>query len=324
MPISRRVLMRTAALASAAALAPRVARAAYPERPIRLIVPFAAGGAVDAVARLVGNPLSANLDNPVVIDNRGGAGGIIGMDAVAHAPADGYTLLLSHSGFAAMPGLYRKLPFDPAADFEGVVTAASGIFVLAVNLDAPFKSVAELIGFAKANPGKLSYGSAGPGSTIHLASEFFKRMASVDILHVPYRGAGPALTDLLGGQIQVMFGPAVNILPQARTGKIRALAVTSARRSALAPDLPTVAESLPGFEVVGWYGLAAPAGTPKPVLAKLNAETNRALKSPDLIEQLRQQGYEPVGGTPEEATAWIKSEVAQWTKVIREAGIEPQ
>ena len=184
-PISRRAFINTAALAGAAALAPRAAWAAYPERAIRLVVPFAAGGAVDGVARLIGKALATNLDQPIVIENRGGAGGIIGMDAVAHAGADGYTMLLSHSGFTAMPGLYDKLPFDPVKDFDGVVTAASGAFVLAANPAAPFKSVAELIAYAKANPGKLTYGSAGIGSTVHLAAELFKRLAGVDLVHVP-------------------------------------------------------------------------------------------------------------------------------------------
>jgi tripartite-type tricarboxylate transporter receptor subunit TctC len=215
------------------------------------------------------------------------------------------------------------LPFDPVRDFEGIVTAVSGIYVLVVNPTVPFKSVAELIAYAKANPGKLSYASAGVGSTVHLAGEFFKRTAGVDIVHVPYKGSGPATSDLVGGQVQMMFGPAVNTLPLAQAGNLRALAVTSAKRSALAPDLPTVAESgLSGFDVVGWYGLAAPAGTPKPAIARLNGEANSVLKSADLIEQFRLQGYEPVGGTPEEATAWIKTEVARWTGVIREAGIE--
>jgi tripartite-type tricarboxylate transporter receptor subunit TctC len=323
MPISRRTLTN-AALASAASVMPRAARAAYPERPVRLIVPFVPGGAVDAVGRLLGNAMTADLGQPVVIENRGGAGGIIGMEAAAHAAADGYTMMVSHSGFAAMQGLYRKLPFDPVRDFAGIITAVSGIYVLVVNPAVPFKSVAELITYAKANPGKLSYASAGVGSTVHLAGEFFKRTASVDIVHVPYKGSGPATSDLVGGQVQMMFGPAVNTLPLAQAGSLRALAVTSAKRSALAPDLPTVAESgLPGFDVVGWYGLAAPAATPEPAIAKLNAQANRALTSADLIEQFRLQGYEPVGGSPKEATAWIKSEVARWTNVIREAGIEP-
>jgi tripartite-type tricarboxylate transporter receptor subunit TctC len=223
-----------------------------------------------------------------------------------------------------MPGLYRKLPFDPVRDFEGIITAVSGIYVLVVNPKVPFKDVAGLIAYAKANPGKLSYASAGVGSTVHLAGEFFKRTAGIDIVHVPYKGSGPATSDLVGGQVQMMFGPAVNTLPLAQAGNLKALAVTSAKRSALAPDLPTVAESgLPGFDVVGWYGLAAPAGTPKAAVERLNAAANSVLKSADLIEQFRLQGYEPVGGTPEEATAWIKAEVTRWTNVIRDAGIEP-
>jgi len=323
LPVSRRGFLG-AALAASATLPSRGARAAYPERPVRLIVPFAAGGAVDSVARVLGKALTANLGGSIVIDNRGGAGGVIGMEAVAHAAADGYTLLLSHSGFAAMPGLYRDLPFDPVRDFAGVVTAASGAYVLAVNSAEPFTSVADLIAYAKANPGRLTYGSAGAGSIIHLAGEFFKRTAAVELVHVPYKGAAPAITDLVGGQIRMMFAPAVNALPLAASGKLRTLAVTSAKRSRLAPDLPTIAESgLPGFEVTGWYGLAAPAATAAPAVARLNAETNRALASADTIEQLRQQGLEPVGDTPEQAGAWIRSEVAQWTKVIRDAGIKP-
>jgi tripartite-type tricarboxylate transporter receptor subunit TctC len=221
---------------TAAALLPQSAFAAYPERAIRLIVPFAAGGAVDAVARVLGKALSSNLGASVVIDNRGGAGGIVGMEAAAHASPDGYTLLLSHSGFAAMPGLYRDLPFDSARDFTGVITAASGAYVLVVNARAPFASTAALVAFAKSHPGQVTYASAGAGSTIHLASEFFKRQAGIDLLHVPYKGAAPAMTDLLGGQVDMMFAPAVASLPLAAAGKLKALAVTSAKRSALAPE----------------------------------------------------------------------------------------
>jgi len=296
----------------------------YPKQSIRLIVPFAAGGAVGAVARVLSTPLQASLGQSIVIDNRGGAGGIIGMDAVAKSPPDGYTLLLAHSGLTYMPGLYRTLPFDPEKDFEPVITAVTGIYVLAVSNDAPFKTFAEMIAYAKGNPGKLSYGSAGIGSTLHLAAEFLKRAAGINMIHVPYKGAAQATTDLVGGQIQMMFGPAVAILPLAQSGKVRALAVTSLKRSSLMPDLPTVAESVPGFEVTGWYGLAAPAGTPKPIVAKLNAEANRALKSPELIEQFRVQGYETLGGTPEEMKTQIRNDVAQWTKIIRDAAIEPQ
>jgi tripartite-type tricarboxylate transporter receptor subunit TctC len=312
-------------LLAAAMLTPRPASAAYPDRAIRLIVPFAAGGAVDAVARVLAKALSSNLGTSVVIDNRGGAGGIVGMEAAAHASPDGYTLLLSHSGFCAMPGLYRDLPFDPVHDFTGVITAASGAYVLVVNARQPFTSTADLIAFAKSHPGELSYASAGAGSTIHLASEFFKRQAGIDLLHVPYKGAAPAMTDLLGGQVDMMFAPAVSSLPLATAGKLRALAVTSAKRSALAPDLPTVAESgLAGFEVSGWYGLAAAAATPVAAVAQLNTETSRALKSAAVLAELRAQGLEPVGDTPAEATAFIAAEVARWTAIIRDAGIKAQ
>jgi len=318
--------MKALALVIVFALLPGIARAQdYPSQSIRLIVPFAAGGAVGAVARVLGAPLSAWLGQSVVIDNRGGAGGIIGMEAVAKSPPDGYTLLLAHSGLTYMPGLYSKLPFDPLKDFDGVITAVSGTYVLAVFNDAPFKTIPELVAYAKANPGKLSYGSAGIGSTLHLAAEFFKRAAGVDIIHVPYRGAAQATTDLVGGQVQMMFGPVVAVLPLAQAGKVRALAVTSAKRSALAPELPTMIESgVPGFEVTGWYGLAAPAGTPKAIVERLNAETNRALQSSEIIEQFRVQGYEPIGGTPDQMNAQIRSDTAQWTKIIRDAGIQPQ
>ena len=324
MPMSRRALVATA-LASAVVAGSRPASAAYPDRPVRLIVPFAAGGAVDSIARVLGKALTDNLGQAVVIDDRGGAGGIIGMEAVAHAAPDGYTLLLSHSGFAAMPGLHASLPFDPVRDFTGVITAAAGAYVLAVNAAEPFRSVADLIAYAKANPGKITFGSAGVGSTVHLAGELLKLTAGIDIVHVPYKGAAPAITDLTAGQIRMMFAPAVNAIPLAAAGKLRALAVSSAKRSQLAPDVPTVAESgLPGFEVTGWYGLAAPAATPPDAVARLNAEANRALTSDEVIAQLRLQGLDPVGDTPEHATAWIKSEVAQWTKVIRDAGIKLQ
>jgi tripartite-type tricarboxylate transporter receptor subunit TctC len=320
----RALLLLCALLASGTASTPSSAQD-YPSKSIRLIVPFAAGGAVGAVARVLSTPLSQSLGQSIVIDNRGGAGGIIGMDAVAKAPPDGYTLLLAHSGLTYMPGLYKKLPFDPAADFDGVITAVSGTYVLAVTNDAPLTTISELVAYAKANPGKLSYGSAGIGSTLHLAAEFFKRAAGIDVIHVPYKGAAQATTDLVGGQLQMMFGPTVAILPLAEAGKIRALAVTSAKRSALAPELPTMMESgVPGFEVTGWYGLAAPAGTPKDVILKLNTVANSALTSRELIEQFRLQGYEPLGGTADDMNAQIKDDTARWTKIIRDAAIEPQ
>jgi len=297
----------------------------YPSKSIRLIVPFAAGGAVGAVARVLSTPLSTSLGQSIVIDNRGGAGGIIGMDAVAKSPPDGYTLLLAHSGLTYMPGLYKKLPFDPVADLEGIGTAVSGSYVLAMTNSVPFTTVGELIAYAKADPGKLTYASAGIGSTLHLAAEFFKRAVGVDIVHVPYKGASQATTDLVGGQVQMMFAPTVALWPLAQAGKVRALAVPSLKRSALAPDLPTMIESgVPDFEVTSWYGLAVPAGTPKDVIRKINAVTNSALAQPELVEQFRLQGYEPLGGTPEAMNALIKSDTTRWTRIIRDAAIEPQ
>lgn len=317
----RALLLACALLACGSAQAQDV----YPSHSIKLVVPFAAGGAVGGVARILSIPLSTGLGQSVVIENRGGAGGIIGMDAVAKSPPDGYTLLLAHSGLTYMPGLYRTLPFDPARDLEGIGTTVSGSYALAVTPSLPVKTVAELIAYAKANPGKLSYASAGIGSTLHLATEFFKRQAGVDILHVPYKGASQATTDLVGGQVQIMIGPIINILPLAQAGKIRALAVASAQRSALAPDLPTIAESgLPGFEVTSWYGLAAPAGTPKAIVAKLNVATGKAMQSPEVIAQFRLQGYEPMTSSPDEMNARIKIETATWTRIIHDAGIQPQ
>jgi tripartite-type tricarboxylate transporter receptor subunit TctC len=326
--MKRRKFLNLIAGAAALPTMTHLARSAladdYPSRPIRLVVPFPPGGAVDPVARTIAQALGARLGQPLVILNRGGAGGSLGADEVAKSQPDGYTLLLANSTMAHMPALYRKLPFDPVKDFDEIIVAAEGFFVLAVNPTVPAHSVAELIAYAKANPGKVTYGSAGIGSLIHLAGELFKRAAGVDILHVPYKGAGPAITDLAGGQIAMMFGPAVSILPLAKAGKIRALAVTSAKRATFAPDLPSVAETVPGFDIVGWYGLAAPTGTPKSDISKLNSETNRALQSADLGARLHELTYEPVGGTPDEASARMKAGVAHWTKIIKDAGIEEQ
>ncbi len=325
MNLHRRRLLQLVAGATAPAVLPQIARAdTYPSRPIRLVVPFPPGGAADPVARTIAQALGSRLGQPMVILNKGGAGGSLAMDEVARASADGYTLLLAHSGMTYMPGLYRKLPFDPVKSFDTIVDAVSGFYVLAVNPSSPAKSVADLIALAKAKPGKLTYGSAGIGSTLHLAGEMFKRAAKIDIVHVPYKGGGPAITDLAGGQTAMMFGPAVGILPLAKDGKIRALAVTSAKRSPLAAELPTMAETMPGFEIVGWYGLAAPAGTPKSAIAKLNSETNLALQSSDLIARLRGLTYEPMGGTPDEASARMKADVVHWTQIIKDAGIEAQ
>lgn len=328
MKLPRRRFLHLATGAAALPTMTHLARSAladdYPSRPIRLVVPFPPGGAVDPIARIIAQALGAPLGQPLVILNRGGAGGSLGADEVAKAQPDGYTLLLASSGMAHLPALYRKLPFDPVKDFDHIIVAADGFFVLAVNPSFPAHSVAELIAYAKANPGKVTYGSAGIGSVIHLAGELFKRAAGVDIIHVPYKGAGPAITDLVAGEIAMIFGPSVGIQPLAKAGKVRALAITSAKRSKIAPDLPSVAETVPGFDIVGWYGLAAPAGIPKSEIAKLNSETNQVLRSADLVARLHELTYEPVGGTPDEASARMKADVARWTKIIKDVGIEAQ
>jgi tripartite-type tricarboxylate transporter receptor subunit TctC len=322
-PISRRAFVTTTLVSSTMLLA-GAARAAYPERPIRLIVPFPPGGAVDPVARVIAQALGERLGQPIVSINRGGGGGSLGMDEAAKSAPDGYTLVLDHSGMAYMPAIYRNLPFDPVKDFAGIIDAVAGFYMLGINPGLPTTSVAELIAYGKANPGKLTFGSAGIGSTLHLAGELFKRETGIDMLHVPYKGAGPAIKDLIGGEIKMMFAPATAMLPFAGGDKIRVLAVTSVKRSSFAPDLPAVAETVPDFEIVGWYGLAAPAGTPRAQIDRINAETNQTLKSPDVIARLRALTYEPTGGTPEAAAARIKADVARWTKIIKDAGIEPQ
>jgi len=320
LPVSRRGFIG-AALAASATLPSRGARAAYPERPVRLIVPFAAGGAVDSVARVLGKALTANLGGSIVIDNRGGAGGVIGMEAVAHAAADGYTLLLSHSGFAAMPGLYRDLPFDPVRDFAGVVTAASGAYVLAVNSAEPFTSVVDLIAYAKANPGRLTYGSAGAGSIIHLAGEFFKRTAAVELVHVPYKGAAPALQDVIAGHVDMMFATAASVVAHIRDGQVRALAVTTPTRTAVMPELATVDElGLKGFDATTWHGLVVPAKTPKDIVSTLHRATVAALNDAGVKKQLGDLGVDIVGSTPESFAAYIKAEIPKWTAIIKASG----
>lgn len=318
-----------AALNVAPNIAPSITAAlaqdAYPSRLVKVIIPSAPGSTTDLLARLIADQLSQRWGKPVIVENISGAGMSIGAAQAFRAAPDGYTLFISPpSPVTFMKLLYRDLPFEPT-QFTPISLLVRVPNALVVRKDLPAANIRELIAHAKANPGKVTYASAGAGSTLHLAAEFFKRSAGIDILHVPYKGAAQATTDLVGGQVQMMFGPTVAILPLAQAGKLRALAVTSLKRSKLAPELPTMVESgVPGFEISGWYGLAAPAGTPKPIIAKLNADTNRALQSPDLIEQFRIQGYETLGGTPDDMNALIRADVARWTQIIRDAGIEPQ
>jgi tripartite-type tricarboxylate transporter receptor subunit TctC len=315
-------------LAFAITLIALVARAAaqdYPSKPIRLIVPFPPGGGNDTMARTVGHQLTAALGQQVVIDNRAGAGGIIGAETAAKAAPDGYTLFLGGVGSHGInPNLHAKLPYDPVRDFAPVTLIASAPLILVVHPSVPAKSVKELIQLAKAKPGQLNFASNGAGGSSHLAAEMFKMMTATAMVHVPYKGLSPALTDLLSGQVQLMFSSTVAILPQVRAGRLRSLALTAAKRSPALPDVPTVAESgVAGYETASWYGVLAPAGTPQPIVDRLNREIVRIVQLPEVRERLAAEGAEPVGNSPEEFAAHIKRELARWAKVIRQARIQP-
>ena len=299
---------------------------AYPAASIHLVVAFTPGGPSDTLARIVGEGLSAHLGQPVVIDNRPGAGGNIAAELVAKSPADGYTLLMGNNSILATnAALYGHLDFDPIADFAPITEIGSQPNILVVNPAIPAHSVAELVALAKARPGKLNYASSGAGTAAHLAGELFKLQAGIDIVHVPYRGAIPALTDLMGGRTEMMFATSASVLQFIQAGRLRALAVTTAKRSEAVPDLPTVAESgYPGFEATTWHGLVAPARTPAPIVERLAATTAVVLREPAVKKRLDGLGVEIVGGTPAEFAAYIKSEAAKWAAVIHKSNIHIQ
>ena len=293
----------------------------YPSHPIRLIVPFAPGGAVDPIARLIANPLGERLGKPIVIYDRGGAGGSIGMDEVAKSPPDGYTLLLDHSGMTYMPGLYRTLPFDPVKDFAGIITAVAGFYVLAVNNDLPVKSVAELIAYAKANPGKLNYGAV-IGTPPHMCGEMFKHITGANIVFVPYKTASQATIDVLAGQMNMTFEGTTAIVPHIKSGEVRALAVTSPTRIPEIPDVPTMDElGYPGMPPDSWQAIVAPAGTPAAVVAKINKVVNEGLATPELQNKLKQLGGEPQPKSVADFAAFIADQYKRWGEVIRITGV---
>jgi tripartite-type tricarboxylate transporter receptor subunit TctC len=294
----------------------------YPNRPIHLIAPFPAGGGYDFLSRLVGAEMSKTFGQPVVVDNKAGANGNIGTDAAAKSAPDGYTLLMGgNSPLALNVGLYPKLPYDPIKDFEPISRVAIQPNLLAVHPSVPVKSVAELIQYAKANPGKLTYGSNGNGSPQHLAAELLKRMAGVDILHVPYKGAAPLSAALLAGEVSLAFNIILLPLPHVQSGRLTGLAVASSKRSPLAPNLATMSELGFPIDIDTWYGLLAPAGTPREIVARLNAETVRIVSLPELKERVRSQGIELGGSTPEEFAAFMRADIARWTKAIHEMRI---
>ncbi|HTQ73652.1 MAG TPA: tripartite tricarboxylate transporter substrate binding protein [Burkholderiales bacterium] len=316
---------RYALLVAALLLEPAFAQL-YPSKPIRLIVPFAAGGGNDNVARLVGRRLGETLGQPVVVDNRPGAGGVLGAELAAKAPPDGYTLFLGGVGSHAInPNLIENLPYDPIRDFAPVELLAQAPLVLVVHPSVPARDVAELVAYARRNPGKLNFASNGNGSSSQLAAVMFESMAGIEMVHVPYKGLSPALTDLLSGQVQLMFSSVVAIVPHVKAGKVRGLATTGAKRLALLPGLPTIAESgFPGYEASSWYGILAPAGTPRDIVTKLNAELSKALEQPEVRNSLLAEGAEPAGGTPEQFAAHIRAEKERLGKIIRDAKIRLQ
>ena len=295
----------------------------YPTRPVRMIVAVPPGGPADTLARLVGPRLGEALGQTVVIDNRPGANGIIAYEMAARAAPDGYTFVLVAAGVAINPSLYRKVPYDPVKDFAAITQGIAVPNILIVHPSVPATSVRELVSVAKARQGELTFASAGNGTSGHLALELFRQSAKIDVVHVPYKGGGPALAEVIAGQVQALFSIALAATPQVKAGKVRALAISSADRSPVAPDLPTIAESgFPGFEVIGWFGWLAPAATPKEVLARLNRDIVSVLKQPEVRERLAGMSTVPVGNTSAQFGDFIRAERDKWGKVIRQAGIK--
>jgi tripartite-type tricarboxylate transporter receptor subunit TctC len=303
-------------------LATQTVASTYPTKPVRLVVPFPPGGPADVLARLLGQKLAELWGQPVVVDNRAGAGGNIGADHVAKAAPDGYTLLLAASSHVINASMYPSLPYDVLKDFTPVTEVASYMLVVVVHPSVPATSLKELVALAKSKPGQLTVASAGSGTPTHLAAELFKSAAGIDFVHVPYKGAAPATNDLLGGQVQIMFNNPVSALPQVKAGKLRALAVTGAKRSPAAPELPTVAESgYPGFEAGTWYGILGPANLPKEIVTKVHTDTVKALRMKDVQEKLTAQAWDSIGNSPSEFAAVYRSDLEKWAKVVKAANI---
>ncbi len=323
--MQRRGIVRTIVVAALATVLPGLAHAqAWPSKPITYVVPFPPGGTTDILARIIGQKLGTALGTTIVVENKPGAGGNVGSEFVARAAPDGYTILGGTiSSHAINVSLYPKLPYDPVTSFQPITLIGTNPNILVVNAASPFKSVQEITAALKAKPGSLSYASAGNGTSQHLSAELYKYMAGVDMVHIPYKGSGPAIQDVIGGQVPMMFDTSVVAGPHIEGGKLRALAVTSAKRAGAFPNVPTMAESgVPGYDVVSWQAIFAPAGTPKPIVDRLYAEISRILKEPDVQERLAKLGLDPSGMPPAELAAFQKAEIEKWAKVVKAANIK--
>ncbi|HUQ25019.1 MAG TPA: tripartite tricarboxylate transporter substrate binding protein [Burkholderiales bacterium] len=300
------------------------ASAQYPNKPIRLIVPFPPGGSNDIVARMMATQLGEKLGQQMVIENKGGAGGVLGTDTAAKATPDGYTVLLISVAYAFAPALYKQLPYDPATAFAPITIVGRGPSALTVHPSVPANTVAELIALAKKNPGKLNYASAGVGSFQHLSAALFMSQAGIDVVHIPYKGGGPAMADVMGGQAQIVMPSLIQVVPHIKSGRLKALGTSGATRNSLLPDVPAIAEALPGYESENWWGLLVPAGTPQPIVDRLYATTSEVLRSKETGKRMEAEGAETVRMTPAEFGRFIAAELAKWVKVARDVGIQAE
>jgi tripartite-type tricarboxylate transporter receptor subunit TctC len=317
-------LVMGALAASGYAGAQSVRRADYPAKPIRMVVGYPAGGPTDVLARTVAQKLTESWNQQVIVDNRPGASGMIGAELVVRAAPDGHTLLMVPVTYAVTPSIFPKMPYDVERDLAPVALVAAAPFILVVHPTLPVKTVKDLIVLARSRPGQLNYASASAGGMPHLAGELFNSMTGVKMIHIPYKGAAPATTDLIAGQVSLMFNNMLSAMPHVKGGRLRAVAVTSAKRSPALPDLPTIAETVPGYEASGWYGAFAPAATPREIVTKLNAEMNRVMRLPEVAQRLAGDGVEPVGTTPEQFAAYLRQEIVKWGKVVKLSGAKAE
>lgn len=316
--------IRATAIVAALAVGVTAALAAYPDKPVRLVVPFAPGGGTDLIARTLGVGMGKELGQQVLVDNKPGAGTIIGTDSVAKSPADGYSIVIATFAHAVNPSMMPKLPYATEKAFAPISLIAKGPNILVVRADSPYKTVKDVIAAAKAKPGKLTYASQGNGTSAHLAGEMFTNLAKVQMTHVPYRGAGPAITDMLGGQVDMIFGTAAAVATFVESGKLRAIGLTSASQAPALKAVPLISQDVPGYQVESWYGLYAPAGTPAEIIGKLNVAAKKAAQSPDFAKKIEQEGLSIVASDPAELDRYVKGEQVRWTKIVKENNIKAE